>query len=551
MGRVRDDGENRVGEPIPADREDWFRGLLDKFNDGIYVESLSGEIFEANARACEMLGYTREEMLRLRVPDLLPPDLAESLPALFREVEKQGGLVLEAENIHKNGTMVPVEVSGSIIRYRGETALLVLVRDITERKRAQVELTRKSLDLELAVKRLEEIEAWMTESEKMRSLGTLAAGVAHEFNNILGGIMGCASYLHMRSDAGSEFREYLDMILGASRQASMLSRQLLGVIRKAKSEPRAFSLNDTVRELALMLGQTFPREIEIRTETADDLPMAKGTPAQIYQALLNLCVNARDAMPGGGTLTLQTGLAGSGSGDPLPHNVDQGSFVFAQVLDTGPGILEGIRDRIFEAFFTTKPAGKGTGLGLALVKGVVKNHGGAVEVVSRRGEGARFRLYIPVAADQEADTPPTEPVGLEPGSGRILLVEDDRINRMVMQKILDGHGFEVLAASSGEEALKILQGKQGDVDLVVLDLVMPGLGGVRTLEIIRKRYPGCKVVVLSGLVDEDLTLQLMDRGASAFIQKPIDAGETLAVLKSVLAEREEPGKNRTPNPDSR
>jgi CheY-like chemotaxis protein len=362
-------------------------------------------------------------------------------------------------------------------------------------------------------------------------MGTLAGGVAHEFNNILSGIMGCASYLQMRMGNDSEAMEYLDMILKASRQASALTRQLLGVIRKTKSRHEAFSLNEMVDELALMLSHTFPRNIEIKSEIRRDLPPAEGTPAQVHQALLNLCVNAKDAMPDGGVITLATGLAGPTGERIPPAEPDRNGFVFVSVSDTGGGITDEIRDRIFEPFFTTKPTGKGTGLGLSMVRGIVSEHEGMLEVSSEPGKGARFTICLPRSSSKPGRAEARDDLLEEKGSGRILIVDDEKINLMVLDKVLSGHGFKVFTATSGERALEVLEERDGNIDLILLDLVMPGIGGVRTLEEINSRYPGCKTVILTGMADENLSKDLLESGASAFIQKPLDARE---ILKAVI-----------------
>ncbi|MCU0723032.1 MAG: ATP-binding protein, partial [Planctomycetes bacterium] len=272
----------------------------------------------------------------------------------------------------------------------------------------------------------------MTDSEKIRGLGTLAGGVAHEFNNILGGILACASFLEEHAALDPESRETLGMILSASRRATQLTRQLLGLVQTSKAEAEPFDLNQAVRELVRVLSLTFPREIAVETDLAPGLPPALGTPAQVHQALLNLCVNARDAMPGGGRLTLRTAPPSDRTGR---------RFLSVAVSDTGTGIPEEIRGRIFEPFFTTKPPGKGTGLGLSFVKSVADSLGGEVEVRTEPGKGSAFALFLPAAPVRE---PAAAPPAARPAGGRaerILVVDDDPVNRLILERILGGSGY--------------------------------------------------------------------------------------------------------------
>jgi CheY-like chemotaxis protein len=296
-----------------------------------------------------------------------------------------------------------------------------------------------------------------------------------------------------------------------------------------------FSPNNTVSELAMILSRTFPRRIVIEVDSDPAAPTVRGSPAQVHQALLNLCVNARDAMTGSGKIVLKTRRVPER--DPaLPATLEAGAYVAITVADSGPGVPEDLRERIFEPFFSTKAAGAGTGLGLSLVNGIVRNHRGAVTLTDAEGSGAAFTLFLP-AHHGEEPTPPTEQRLLIRGSGRVLVVDDEKINRLVLERVLHEAGYAVLSASSGEEALEILQREETPVDLVILDVMMPGLGGEQTLPLILKGFPQTRVIILSGLAPADVPESLRDQDLP-FIQKPLEAREILDVVGRLLEERE-------------
>ncbi len=541
LSLAHDATERIRAENALRDSEKLYRTLVETSPEAIVLSDLEGNVLMANERAARMHGLASLKDLLDKdatTYDFVHPEDRHRAAESAAQLLEQGGIITAAYRlVRHDGRVFPAELNASVVRDAdGEPrGFIGVVRDVTERVRAEEEIREKSDKLDGALKRLQEIETWMTESERMRSLGTLAGGVAHEFNNLLTGIMGCASFLQMHGDLDDEIKNNVEMILDASRQASELTRQLLGLVRKVKAQPRPFSLNETVSALGRMLEHTFPRSIRIRTRLAPDLPPAEGTHAQIHQALLNLCVNARDAMRQEGDLTLETARVGPGD-DDLPRPVRPGAFVRVTVSDTGEGIPEENRDRVFEPFYTTKDSGQGTGLGLPLVKSIAEEHGGAVALHTAEGKGAAFSIFLPVVKPAPEPAPAQDaPRALPTGTAKLLLVDDEPISLMVLRNVLAHSGFEMHTADAGEKALEILRQREGDIDLVLLDMIMPGLSGRETFERIRKDHPGTKVVFLSGLRDEKAARELLEAGALDFILKPLDGRQILDVVRKALA----------------
>ena len=389
--------------------------------------------------------------------------------------------------------------------------------DVTERKRAETALLQSEATLR-------EREEQLRQSQKMEAIGTLAGGVAHDFNNILTGILGYASLLKRGAAPGDRVHKAAEVIEKAAERGAALTRQLLGFARRGKNQTLPVNLGEILQEVGTLLGRTVEKNIHIVLEGAAAPLFAAGDPAQIQQVILNLAVNARDAMPEGGTLSL--------SAQPVLLQTG-GACVRLSVRDTGCGIPEEHLTRIFEPFFTTKERGKGTGMGLAMVYGIVQNHGGAVRVTSRPGEGTLVEVDLPRIPAPEVSAGEEEGIALPErrGCGSILVVDDEEVVRQATAAFLEELGYQVAVAEDGGSALRRFAQAPGEVDLVLLDLVMPGMGGRECFRALKVLDPGVRAVLCSGYGFNVAAQELLDEGVLEFLPKPY----ALADLGTVVA----------------
>ena len=392
--------------------------------------------------------------------------------------------------------------------------LLMLREDITERKL---------------------LEAQLRQAQKLESIGTLAGGIAHDFNNLLSIINGYSEILMSREGQEERTQRFLGEIFKAGQRAVGLVRQILAFSRKAEMLSVPLELDPLVRELAGMLQETFPRTIAFDFQLDPDLPSLLADQNQVQQILMNLCVNARDAMPDGGTLTLGTSRVRGRELARLGADVTR-TYQCIWVSDSGVGIPAAALQRIFEPFFTTKEKGSGTGLGLAVVEGIVSRHEGFVDVSSIPGQGSTFRIYLPEAAAPAAAA--AEVAAAAPascGSGRILVVEDEESLRNMTQDVLTTRGFEVSAVIDGAQALDFLDQHPDTIDCVILDVNMPRLNGISVFQVIQRKYPALRVIVVSGYLSADIKQQFLDLGQDVFIHKPFRVDEVINKVNQVLA----------------
>ncbi|GAB4405557.1 MAG: hypothetical protein OHK0032_00070 [Thermodesulfovibrionales bacterium] len=381
----------------------------------------------------------------------------------------------------------------------------------------------------------ERIKEELFQAQKMEAIGTLAGGIAHDFNNMLQGILGYASLLKMKVSEDDTMYKPLDVIERSAERAADLTKQLLGFARKGKYVVEPLNLNDIVDEVLKIITRTFDRAIEIKTTLRSDLWIIEGDQSQIEHAVLNLCLNARDAMPAGGLLHIETMNKEITEGE-LPYLwAKSGRYAAVRVTDTGRGMDDEVKKHIFEPFFTTKEKGKGTGMGLAMVYGVVKNHDGFITVDSEPGRGSTFTIYLP-ATEREASK--KGEVVKEPphGSGTILIVDDEDDIRGLLRDTLNGLGYETIEASNGEEAVEIYRGQRERIDLIILDLVMPKMSGDEAFHRIKMIDPAVKVLVSSGYgMGEQMRKMIGDAGIEGFVQKPYDINEIAETVKNVLS----------------
>ncbi|MDP2645439.1 MAG: response regulator [Desulfobacterales bacterium] len=400
-----------------------------------------------------------------------------------------------------------------------------------------IENARLYQDREDTIRKLKETQGHLQQAQKMEAIGTLAGGVAHDFNNLLTTILGNADLVLMGIDRNDPAREGLEEIKKAGHRAASLTRQLLAFSRKQVIRPVVLDLNQALGDLGKMLRRLIQENIELQFIPAPFLPYIKMDPGQIEQVAMNLAVNARDAMPDGGKLTIETAKTDLDEGHfhkrgMKPH---PGPYVMLAVSDTGSGIDKETQERIFEPFFTTKEIGKGTGLGMATVYGIVKQNKGYIWVYSEPGQGTTFKIYLPAvkgdAAPEKEDKTPARPPG---GSETVLIVEDDPALRDLSYRILHDHGYSVLAAENGENALRIIKEHEGKIDLLLTDVVMPKMSGKEVAARLQPVYPRMKVLYMSGYPDEIITRDGMLTPGLNFLEKPFTAIDLAQKVRQVL-----------------
>ncbi|MBN2122720.1 MAG: response regulator [Deltaproteobacteria bacterium] len=382
------------------------------------------------------------------------------------------------------------------------------------------------------------LQAQLAHSQKMEAIGTLAGGVAHDFNNLLQAIMGYTQILLEEWDASSSESRKLKEIERAAHRASELTQRLLTFSRKIESRMQPVDLNQEVGNAEKLLRRTIPRMIDIEVRLEGPIRIIKADPTQIEQIVMNLAVNARDAMEEGGTLTIETKNV---TLDEIfcTERIEcvPGEYVLLKVADTGQGMDKETQDRIFDPFFTTKGVGKGTGLGLATVFGIVKGHGGHIFCESEPGRGTTFSIYLPAGEAQAEETDGTEVEEVLPsGTECVLVVDDEEILRDLAMQTLFKYGYRVLLAADGESALELYEQHREEVSLVILDLIMPGMGGKRCMEELLRRDSGLKIVIASGYAGDEAETGLLNAGAKGFVKKPYNINEVLKVIRQVLDE---------------
>jgi two-component system, cell cycle sensor histidine kinase and response regulator CckA len=490
--------------------EERYRTLFEYSPDGIAIADTDSRYIDVNEALCKMLGYSREELIGKHATDIFVPrevpHLGEVLYGLNADLE----YYQEWQYRRKDGSTFPGEVIATIMP-DGNT--LTVIRDITERKH---------------------LEDQLLQAQKMEAIGVLAGGVAHDFNNILTAISGYSDLTlqNMRSD--DPLREYISEIRQAGDRAATLTKQLLSFSRRGEMSLAVHNLNDSINDTQRMLRRIIKENVAFRIELMPDLHNVKVDASHISQVLVNLVVNAGDAMPEGGTITISTRNTYL-DGDIVQENVvvTSGPYVELTVRDTGVGMDENTKRRIFEPFYTTKEAGKGTGLGLSTVYGIVRQSGGDISVESEPGKGSTFRVFLPAANTEKDERRSTYRSQETPKrTGSILLVEDESPVRTLVHSILTRQGFTVVPAESGEKALDICRTGDGTFDLLLTDMIMPGMDGITLQSKICEIRPGMRTLIMSGYTGETLEKAMLLEPNISFIGKPFGPEE---LIKSVVA----------------
>jgi len=499
------------------EREEYFRSLIEQAMDIIAVLDADGAVRYASPSVLPLLGYGAEELVGQHIFDLVHPDDIGPALRVFAEgvATGQGGRLLGLQVRHRDGSYRSLEAIGRYLLddpvVRG---VVINARDVTERR---------------------SLERQLLQAQKMEAVGRLAGGIAHDFNNVLTAIFGYADLLTEEFPAGSPARQDLEEIRKAATRASALTRQLLAFSRQQVLAPVVLSVNDLVDDVGKMLRRLVGEDVELRLILARDAGNVRADSGQLQQVIMNLVVNARDAMPTGGKLVIETADAElTEQYAELHQAVIPGRYVMLAVSDTGVGMDAQTKARIFEPFFTTKEKGKGTGLGLSTVYGIVKQSGGYVWVYSEPGHGTTFKLYLPrVDAPAEPQAPPRETATLT-GTETILLAEDDDILRPLTKGLLAKLGYTVLDAESAEQALAVAGARQGPIHLLVADVVMPGASGRELARRLAQSRPETRVLYVSGYTDDAIVHHGMLEPGLKFLQKPFTPAALARKVREVL-----------------
>jgi len=386
----------------------------------------------------------------------------------------------------------------------------------------------------------------LSQAQRAEALGTLAGGIAHDFNNLLGVILGFASIVRLRLAPSDPLIEFVKMIEQSAQRGSELTRQLLGLARQGKQEALPIRVGDVLGHVVKIITSTFDRRIQVQTRSQSGPLWVDANPVQFEQAVLNLCINGRDAMPEGGVLTLESSRVLHRENDPvLPSRCPPGSYACITVRDTGVGMPPQVLSRIFDPFFTTKEPGKGSGLGLSMVYGMASSAGGFVQVASEVGLGSTFSLHLPLKAPPVELRSLARSPSLEAGSGTVLVVDDEPMVLAFTREGLKRLGYDVLTAADGQQACEVFQSHSGQIDIVLLDLVMPGITGLETCRRLREIRPSLKVILSSGYTSAEVVREARQAGAVGFIGKPYSLEDLSAALR-----RPESLSLQAPNEDS-
>jgi PAS domain S-box-containing protein len=518
------------------EQDEKYRSIIENIEEGLFEVDLSGNFTFFNNSVCKITGYSAGELLGMNNREYTSPDNAKKMFNIMNKVytTAEPSDVTDIEIIRKDGTTITVELNaylvqdseGNPIGFRG------VVRDVSERLLAEMEKRK--------------LENQLQQAQKMEAIGNLAGGIAHDFNNILMGMQGNTSLMLLNIDTSHPHYDKLKSIEKYIENGAALTKQLLGFARGGKYEVRTTDLNELIGKTARMFGRT-KKEIKIHTSQLREIWNVEVDQGQIEQVLLNIFVNAWHAMPDGGDLHLMTENVSIDDDFNMPFKVEAGKYVKISIIDTGTGMDKAIQQRVFEPFFTTKEMGRGTGLGLASAYGIVKNHGGFIDVFSEPGKGATFSIYLPASEKEVMEETDAAEIVLK-GDETLLLVDDEEMIIEVGEQILQALGYKVLPAISGKEALKIYQNKKDSIDMVILDMIMPGMGGGETYDNLKQINPDIKVLLSSGYSISGQAAEILERGCDGFIQKPFKLRQLSVKIREILDKNSASTRSSGPDP---
>ena len=504
----------RIEEAL-RESEEKYRTVLESSPDPVVVYDIEGRVTYLNPAFTRVFGWSLEEQIGKKIDNFVPEENWPETRMMINKVTVLGESFsgLDTRRYTKEGNILDISISGSFYRDQGGNvvASVINLRDITDQKR---------------------LEDQLQHAQKMESIGTLAGGIAHNFNNLLMGIMGYASLMLLETDPDHPNHKRLKNIEKQVESGSRLTSQLLGYAREGSYEVKPISLNQLVKETSDTFGMT-KKEITVHQELSEKLYGIKADQGQMEQVLLNLYVNAADAMPGGGELFLKTINVADKDITGKPYKVKPGNYVLLTVKDTGVGMDEETKERIFEPFFTTKGLASGTGLGMASAYGIIKGHNGYIDVFSKIGQGTTFSIYLP-ATEKRVTEKRVFSDELVKGKGTVLLVDDEKMVLEASEEMLKHLGYEVLLAGNGQKAVEFYKKNQDKIDMVLLDMVMPVMGGGETFDRMKEINTNVKVLLTSGYSIEGKAKEILKRGCDAFIQKPFKLEELSQKIGEVL-----------------
>lgn len=529
----RDITERKRAEEELRQSEEQYRLLAENATDVIWTCDLRGRITYVSPSGRKLFGFEDDPDAKVTLFEILTPESMKlATKTIFEELEAAKNpscdpkrtRTVEYECRTREGGCFWIETKSAMLRNaEGQIiGLLGVSREISERKAAEQERTS--------------LEDQLRQSQKLEAIGTLAGGIAHDFNNLLTGILGYSNMLKMNFQPKDPTYAGLDVIERAADRARDLTSQLLGFARKGKMQNAPIDLDETVRDVVNLLERTIDKSIQIQQDLAGREARINGDPGQMHQVILNLAVNAADAMPDGGTLTFSTEPVTIDEVYAAHHEGSEpGRYLQITVTDTGSGIPPETREHIFEPFFSTKEQGKGSGMGLAMVYGIIKNHSGSIQVYSEEGLGSSFKVLLPLVEDpcfEEREQSSHDE--MVKGAGRILVVDDEEIVRTIVRDMLLTLGYEVIAVADGQEAVEYYETSGELIDLVLLDMIMPRMNGRECFEALRKLNPEVRTVLSTGYSREGAAQDILEQGVGGFVQKPYRMDQLSRVIADVL-----------------
>jgi PAS domain S-box-containing protein len=505
--------ERRRADEALLQEKSFSDAIIDNLPGTFYICEEDGRLIRWNNNEIELTGYSVEELSAMNVFELFRED-REIVKQALRDVFTAGKAIFEARLMTKSGVPIPFFQTGFRMTMNGKRYLVGVGIDVSERKRLEDQL------------RL---------SQKMESIGTLAGGIAHDFNNILTAIIGYGSLLQMKMEEGDPLRYNVEQILSSANRAALLTQGLLAYSRKQVLNPQPVSVNAILKKVELLLTRLIGEDIELKTMLTDKDVTVLADAGQLEQVLMNLATNARDAMPDGGYLFIETERIDFSGESATAHEFGKpGTYALITVTDSGTGMDEKTRQRIFEPFFTTKEVGKGTGLGLAMAYGIVKQHNGTITVYSEEGRGTTFKIYLPVVQTVAPQEHPLELPPIQGGVETVLVAEDDEIVRTFTRHVLEQFGYTVIEAEDGEDAVNKFMENRDRIKLLLLDVIMPKKNGREVYAKIKIFRPDIKALFLSGYTAEIMHQKgLLEQGVN-FIMKPVPVNELLRKLRAIL-----------------
>jgi len=513
---IRDTTDRKRAQEALKQSEEKYRTLIVNIQDGVFIIQ-DGKIQFANEAFARVGGYTVEEIIGKEFSELVAPEDLEIVAERYqrRQVGKDVPKEYEFRMLQRDGkTRVVVNMNDGLITYRGRVASMGTVKDITDKKRLESQLLR---------------------AQRMESIGTLASGIAHDINNVLTPIM-LSQELLQEKLTDKESQRLLNTIERSTQRGANLMKQVMSFSKGVEGERNFLQVAQVVSEIREMAKETFPRSIEIRTDIPKDLWTISGDATQLHQVIMNLCVNARDAMSDGGILRISAeNLFIDQNYVRMNSEAKIGPYIVITVSDTGTGIPPEVMDRIFEPFFTTKKHGKGTGLGLSTALGIVKSHGGFISVYSEVGNGTAFKIYLPAITTTETLKAQEKQLELPAGHGESILVVDDEDQiREITKKTLETHGYRVITANDGKEAIRLYSKYREKIELVLMDLMMPIMDGSTSILELHKISPELKIIAVSGLTEKDKLAKVYETYIHAFLSKPYTTEKLLNTIYDVI-----------------